>query len=149
MGMFDTIVCEHPLPDACPAREFQTQSLSCVLDAFRLTAAGRLIDGRGNDTSIHGVLRMVASDRAERGWEYEAKFSDGQLMHLLPKAQAHYDEDGLAAGRQRRCRSAAQDAGAAANRPRPCAALADDTGTRIAGRRTGIPLTDFVSQEAP
>lgn len=96
MGMFDTIVCEHPLPDACPAREFQTKSLSCALGTFRLTAAGRLLDGHGNDTAIHGVLRMVASDRAGPWWEYEAKFTDGQLMHLLPKALARYDEDGLA-----------------------------------------------------
>ena len=96
MGMFDTIVCEHPLPDGCPAREFQTKSLACALATFRLTAAGRLVDCRGHDTAIHGVLRMVARDRAEQWWEYEAKFTDGQLMHLLPKARAHYDEDGLA-----------------------------------------------------
>ena len=44
MGMFDTIVCERPLPDACPECEFQTKSLACAMDTYRLTAAGSTRD---------------------------------------------------------------------------------------------------------
>ena len=43
-----------------------------------------------------GMFDTITTDHAERWWEYEAKFTDGQLMHLLPRAQAHCDEDGLA-----------------------------------------------------
>jgi hypothetical protein len=96
MSTYDTITCEHPLPDACPEREFQTKSLACAMSTCRLTAAGRLLDDQGKDTAFHGVLRMYATDPANQWWEYEAKFTDGQLTHLLPKAQARYDEDGLA-----------------------------------------------------
>lgn len=98
MGMFDTIACEHPLPDDCAARDFQTKSLGCTLAVFRLVAAGRLLDANGRDTGVHGVLRMYTGDAAGRWWEYEAKFTDGQLVHLLPVAQARYSEYGLEVG---------------------------------------------------
>lgn len=95
MGMFDTITCQHALPDACPQREFQTKSLDCVLCTYSLTAAGRLLDAQGRDTGLHGVLRMSTRDAAGQWWEYEAKFTEGQLVHLLPVAQARYDESGI------------------------------------------------------
>jgi hypothetical protein len=95
MGLFDTIHCDHPLPDACTATEFQTKSLGCGLDTYRLTAAGHLPDPQGTDKGAHGVLRLYTSDAGGHWWEYEAKFTDGQLVHLLPKAHAQYSEDGL------------------------------------------------------
>jgi hypothetical protein len=94
MGLFDTVICEHPLPDACPEREFQTKSLGCTMSRYRLGAGGRFIDSDGLDTGLHGVLHFYGGSRAT-WWEYEAKFSDGQLVHLLPAAQARYDADGL------------------------------------------------------
>lgn len=95
MGMFDTIRCEHPLPDACTATEFQTKSLACVLETFLLTASGRLLDVQGADAGVHGVLRMYTGDDTGRWWEYEAKFTDGQLVHLVPASHALYGEAGL------------------------------------------------------
>lgn len=95
MGMFDTIRCEYPLPDACTATEFQTKSLDCILETYCLTASGRLLDAHNRDTSMHGVLRMYTSDSAGHWWEYEAKFTDGQLQHLLPRSDAEYCESGL------------------------------------------------------
>jgi hypothetical protein len=95
MGLFDTIHCDHPLPDACTATEFQTKSLGCDLCTYTLTAAGRLQDRQGTDIGAHGVLRLYTSDPTGHWWEYEAKFTDGQLVHLLPKAQAQYSDDGL------------------------------------------------------
>ena len=96
MGMFDTIRCEPPLPDACTATEFQTKSLDCTLDTYRLTASGRLLDARGADTGLHGVLRMYTGDRRGSWWEYEAKFTDGQLVHLVPASQAKFNDAGMA-----------------------------------------------------
>jgi hypothetical protein len=95
MGVFDKILCEQALPDDCPMREFQTKSLACSMDTYRLTNQGRLLDAKGLDTGIHRILRFYASDSQHRWWEYEAKFSDGQLVHLLPAVQALYDADGL------------------------------------------------------
>lgn len=95
MGMFDTIRCEHPLPDGCTASEFQTKSLDCILETFCLTASGRLLDAQGADTGLHGVLRMYTGDKAGRWWEYEAKFTDGQLVHLVPASQARFSDVGL------------------------------------------------------
>jgi hypothetical protein len=95
MGLFDTIRCEHPLPDACTASEFQTKSLGCGLDTYRLMASGRLLDAQGADTGMHGVLRMVTSDRAGCWWEYEAKFTNGQLVHLVPASQARFGDSGM------------------------------------------------------
>ena len=58
MGLFDTLHCEFPLPDGCAEREFQTKSLACEMDNYRLTAAGRLLHPGGQDTGFHGVLRF-------------------------------------------------------------------------------------------
>ena len=96
MGMFDTIHCEYPLPDACKATEFQTKSLDCTLDTFHLTASGRLLDASGADTGLHGVLRMYTGDRTGGWWEYEAKFTDGQLAHLVPASHAKFNDAGMA-----------------------------------------------------
>ena len=73
MGMFDTIHCECPLPDTCQATEFQTKSLNCAMETYRLTASGRLLDVHGTDTGFHGVLRMYTGSHAGPWWEYEAK----------------------------------------------------------------------------
>lgn len=90
MGLFDTLHCEYPLPDGCTEPEFQTKSLACALDLYRLTAAGRLLNAKGADTGFHGVLRFYTSS-ATRAWhECEAKFSGGALQHLVPAANAVY-----------------------------------------------------------
>ena len=55
MGMFDTIACEHPLPDACLSREFQTKSLGSALAAFRLAPTGRLWDACWTQTAAKPI----------------------------------------------------------------------------------------------
>lgn len=105
MGMFDTIRCKLPLPDACVDTEFQTKSLDCTLDTYCLTESGRLLDAHGADTGLHGVLRMYTSNTAGCWWEYEAKFTDGQLQHLVPQSGAQYDESGLRLSRSDRAAS--------------------------------------------
>lgn len=95
MGLFDTLHCEYPLPDGCTEREFQTKSLACALDLYRLTAAGRLLNAQGTDTGFHGVLRFYTSSASGAWHEYEVKFTDGALQHLVPAADAAYDLHGF------------------------------------------------------
>ena len=40
MGMFDTIRCEWPLPDAADGSDMQTKSLGCLLNHYVLGADG-------------------------------------------------------------------------------------------------------------
>lgn len=42
MGMFDNVICKHPLPDNYTGEVFQTKDLDCGLDTYRITADGRL-----------------------------------------------------------------------------------------------------------
>ena len=42
MGMFDTIICEYPLPE-CTIKNFQTKSLKNFMMNYTLTDEGRLI----------------------------------------------------------------------------------------------------------
>jgi hypothetical protein len=98
MGLFDRLRCEHTLPwpdGECPVADWQTQSLGCTLDEFVLSASGRLLHANGRDTGFHGLLHFhgIGSDGALH--RFEAKFTDGQLQHLLPAAQAQYAENGL------------------------------------------------------
>lgn len=45
MGMFDTIECEHPLPDGTSPDgiQFQTKDLDCTMDRYTITAQGFLM----------------------------------------------------------------------------------------------------------
>lgn len=95
MGMFDELQLERPLPDGSRPDGAQTKSLGCTLSCYTLSAAGRLLDADGADTGYHGVMRFHFAGSDGRLREYEAKFTDGQLQHLVPLAQALYDEDGL------------------------------------------------------
>lgn len=98
MGLFDTVHCEHPLPDGrAGLREhrFQTQSLGCTLETFVISSTGRLLRADGTDTGFHGVMHFHTEDSADRWLEYEAKFTDGSLQHLLPLARAAYNPEGM------------------------------------------------------
>ncbi|HRC38171.1 MAG: hypothetical protein KBF65_14565 [Rubrivivax sp.] len=95
MGLFDTLHCEFPLPDGCAEREFQTKSLACEMDNYRLTAAGRLLHPGGQDTGFHGVLRFYTGSATGTWHEYEAKFTSGALQHLVPVASAAYSPVGF------------------------------------------------------
>ena len=91
MGMFDTIHCELELPGEPMVREFQTKSLSCDLNVYTLTAAGRLrLDSTifgpeegGTELELTGEVRFY-SDEPETGrWrEYVALFREGTCIHV-------------------------------------------------------------------
>jgi hypothetical protein len=95
MGLFDTLHCDHPLPDGCTEREFQTKSLASTMGTYRIDAAGRLLHAGGQDTGFHGVLRFYTRSAAGNWHEYEAKFSDGALQQLVPLAHAAYSPEGM------------------------------------------------------
>ena len=94
MGMFDELQLERPLPDGSRPDGAQTKSLGCTLSCYTLSAAGRLLDADGADTGYHGVMRFHFAGSDGRLREYEAKFTDGQLQHLVPLAQAIYTPEG-------------------------------------------------------
>ena len=103
MGMFDTIICEYPLPDEWENANFQSKDLKCELDTYVITSGGRLVlkrDSSVTDTNHHGFLYFydfplgsydVRLDGAHRYSTlrddarlitYEAKFTDGQLVEI-------------------------------------------------------------------
>lgn len=122
MGLFDTVLVEHPLPDEGAAKVtwWQTKDFDCpALNNYRISAEGRLFrervrfedrsdpDATGlmalrgimtpihegwDDMNFHGILNFYGYDRTglapdapyspERWYEYNAKFTDGQLVAL-------------------------------------------------------------------
>lgn len=43
MGMFDTVMCEHPVPGPAAINgEYQTKSLGCEMATYRIAADGQL-----------------------------------------------------------------------------------------------------------
>jgi len=105
MGMFDTLVCEYPLPDpVVQENEFQTKSLESLMERYTITRAGRLVhhaelrerredksvpwgfsvelvDAWDEDTGFHGELEFYAYVDGV-SYTYRARFGDGQLREL-------------------------------------------------------------------
>ena len=92
MGMFDDLRCEVEIPgDPKPQHcHFQTKDFDCFLDKYTITAAGTL-EKYGVAIPFHGLLRFYTfeDDRIKRDgtdgglwFEYEAKFTDGQLQGI-------------------------------------------------------------------
>jgi hypothetical protein len=87
MGMFDNVMSEVPLPDGydgpCQTKDFDDP----YLETYLIRADGRLIhepdkpNGRG-DTNFHGVLNFYAYAEGGVWHEYDAKFTDGQLVGI-------------------------------------------------------------------
>ncbi len=97
MGMFDTITCEYPLPDAEHQDfEFQTKDLERHLDHYVITRTGRLIrrarrhsrsSGPVRDVPwpLHGDLRFYTSieeGETHRWVEYVARFTHGRVKSI-------------------------------------------------------------------
>lgn len=104
MGMFDDVICDHPLPDGYVGK-FQTQDLENLMDVYRITREGRLLvadyalepvekPGLGfrvfnrielgeHDTNYHGDLLFYdwLSDLSTM-LEYRARFTEGQLQWI-------------------------------------------------------------------
>src|SRR5436305_2154048 len=97
MGLFDTIHCEYPLPDARHQDlDFQTKDLECFLDHYTITYDGRLVlqarrRGLGPDRDIewpiHGDIRMYTS--VDKAWiEYVVRFTHGRVEWIRPLEEA-------------------------------------------------------------
>lgn len=106
MGMFDTVHCEYPLPDARHQDlEFQTTNLECLMDEYTLTRDGRLVrragtgfggEGLDHDTewSLHGDIRIHSSAKVEDSWvEYVVRFTHGQVEWIRPLAEIRKESD--------------------------------------------------------
>lgn len=106
MGMFDTIHCEYPLPDARHQDlEFQTKDLESLLSNYTITRDGRLVlharkRRRGLDRDIewplHGDLRFYTSIKisGESTWvEYVARFTHGLVEWIRPKEEVPPDPE--------------------------------------------------------
>ncbi len=108
MGMFDTIYCEYPLPDARHQDlDFQTKNLECFLDTYTITVDGRLVRrarrgwgaGAGPERDIewplHGDIRIYTSVKSEDPpWvEYVVRFTHGVVEWIRPLAEVQRDPD--------------------------------------------------------
>lgn len=98
MGLFDTVYCEYPLPDAQhQSLEFQTKDLECVLETYTITRDGRLMRhlrrGRQGESdshvewSFHGDIRIYTSK--DSAWtEYVVRFTHDRVEWILPAEEA-------------------------------------------------------------
>ncbi len=99
MGLFDTVHCEYPLPEAAHQDlEFQTKSLESLLDTYTITRDGRLMrharrrarPGLDRDVEwpLHGDIRIYTSLRSpegDRDWvEYVVRFTHGRVEWIRP-----------------------------------------------------------------
>ena len=91
MGLFDTVRCDYPLPDAAhQSLEFQTKDFERSLDEYLITRDGRLVRrARPRETGLvrdvecpfHGDVRIYDLDpHKERGLvEYVVRFTNGRV----------------------------------------------------------------------
>jgi hypothetical protein len=105
MGLFDTVTCRYPLPDAAHQDlEYQTKDLECLLEHFTISADGRLVrhDRRSGvepgcdvEWPIHRDVRIYAADpRRERGLvEYVLRFTHGRVEWVQRRASEGAPQD--------------------------------------------------------
>lgn len=102
MGLYDTIQCEYPLPEASHQDlDFQTKDLECFLGTYTVTRDGRLMrhKGRGRfgldrdiEWPLHGDLRMYTS--LNREWiEYVVRFTHGRVEWIRPHEEVRNDPE--------------------------------------------------------
>lgn len=90
MGLFDDVICGVPLPDGFDRVDghFQTKTFpDPYLEKYTITPEGRLMhqptfDDEATDTNYHGVVNFYGSDKDGNWHEYNAKFTDGQLVKI-------------------------------------------------------------------
>jgi hypothetical protein len=99
MGLFDTIRCEYPLPDARHQDlEFQTKDLECFLAHYRITRDGRLVfEARGGKEPDRDIEWPVHRDisiytfietSGDREWvEYVVRFTHDRVEWIRPLAE--------------------------------------------------------------
>ena len=102
MGIFDTVHCEYPLPDARHQDlDFQTKDLERFLGTYTITYDGRLIRhagrGRGGpdrdiEWPIHGDIRIYTS--VDKEWiEYVVRFTHGRVEWIRPLEEVRQSSD--------------------------------------------------------
>jgi hypothetical protein len=99
MGLFDTVYCEYPLPDARHQDlDFQTKNLECTLDTYTITRDGRLVRrarrgwgagavlDRNVEWPLHGDIKIYTSVKTEDPpWvEYVVRFTHGRVEWIRP-----------------------------------------------------------------
>lgn len=84
MGMYDNVKVEAKMPDGAPSATFQTKDFDDpFLETYTITAGGRLNHETRGDVQFHGVLNFYHYDTAaSKWWEYNAKFTDGNLVGI-------------------------------------------------------------------
>lgn len=93
MGLYDTIHCSYPLPEANHQDlDFQTKDLERFLGTYTITRDGRLMRHRRRgrleldrdiEWPLHGDLRMYTS--LDREWiEYVVRFTHGRVEWIRP-----------------------------------------------------------------
>jgi hypothetical protein len=97
MGLFDTIYCQYPLPDARHQDlDFQTKDLECLLDTYTITPDGRLLRqvkrGGGEadreiEWPVHRDVRIYTSIKTsgDSEWvEYVVRFTHDRVEWIRP-----------------------------------------------------------------
>jgi len=99
MGMFDTVKCEYALPEKFAKYQnelFQTKSLICAMDIYKLTSNGELwwVANEFSDDEdspkkppekmdLTGELRFYHWDTEEDLWaEFIALFVNGKMIYF-------------------------------------------------------------------
>lgn len=82
MGMFDWLICKHPLPDGYSAERFQTKSMDCLGEIYEITDQGTLTCNGVTVDDAHGLFNFYDLDRSDVWHEYDAKFTDGRLVEI-------------------------------------------------------------------
>ncbi len=86
MGLFDDIIVGADLPDGKSLQTFQTKQFACCMDKYEITKTGRLLrqteDGK-EDINYHGWVNFYTHDTDNKWCEYNAKFTDGNLIEIV------------------------------------------------------------------
>lgn len=91
MGLFDDVRCDVPLPDGFEGGrwgQFQTKTFpEPYMEKYTITREGRLLHQPSlkhepTDTNYHGILNFYGGDTEGEWREYNAKFTDGQLVDI-------------------------------------------------------------------
>lgn len=90
MGLFDNVLVKHPdYPELDD--NYQTKDFECrYLNLYIITEAGRLVFQPGGfredmepvDQNFHGILNFYTIGEDDEWLEYNAKFTDGQLVSI-------------------------------------------------------------------
>jgi hypothetical protein len=85
MGMYDDLTCEHALPGEPKPKDnyFQTKGFDRLMEHYTITAEGQLLKDKA-EVRFHGMLNFYTYTNDDMWFEYETKFTDGQLIEIQP-----------------------------------------------------------------